>query len=219
MDVAKRFPKSPAWVGAVNESGSGVVGGGEWSWKENGTPKVMSDFFEEGEMHDGDAFGAFQLPDAMRPGDDGTYPKGGMVSMPSFDWRVRGLIVEYTPGFSSSYTLNGWAMADHPAMQTNESEQFYRTLDEGGSELPLFSEGTGPRVMPRTGDGAPDSVMQGGQSGEGLDRLAIDRYRNGRNHVAFADGSVRSVLLEDLWKLKWHRDWQTPNTRPRLPQD
>ena len=217
--VARHFPKGPAWVGAINESAPGVIGGGQWKWQGSDEMEVVSDFFEEGEMHDGEAFGAMDLSSGLQPDESGNYPKGGMISAPRFDWRVRGLIVERTPGYSSSYTFNSWASSEHPAMAGEDGERFYRTLDEGGSEVPLFSEGTGPEVRPKETDPAPESLRQGGQAGDGLDRLGIDRYRNGRNHVAFADGSVRSVLLNDLWKLHWHRDWQYSGSTPRLPGD
>ena len=127
--------------------------------------------------------------------------------MASFDWKVQGLIMESRPNFSSSYTFNGWALNDHPRMNGPEADKFFRSMGEGGSEVPLFSEGTRPMVMPDASDRAATDLRMGGQTGQGLSILDIDRYRNGANNVAFMDGSVANVKLPDLRKLKWHREW------------
>ena len=37
--------------------------------------------------------------------------------------------------------------------------------------------------------------------------LLVDRHNRGVN-VAFMDGSSRKVFLTDLWRLKWHRDFE-----------
>lgn len=48
-----------------------------------------------------------------------------------------------------------------------------------------------------------------GFGGWGYDmaRVCIDRHNRGVN-VAFMDGSSRKVFLTDLWRLKWHRDFE-----------
>jgi prepilin-type processing-associated H-X9-DG protein len=33
-------------------------------------------------------------------------------------------------------------------------------------------------------------------------------------NIAFIDGHVENVALEDLWSLYWNNDWQVPATRP-----
>jgi prepilin-type processing-associated H-X9-DG protein len=67
----------------------------------------------------------------------------------------------------------------------------------------------------------------------GLSRVAVPRHsaamgnapRNfdgksrlpGASDVAFADGHVEIVKLEDLWmKVYWHRNWVPPAKRPGL---
>jgi prepilin-type processing-associated H-X9-DG protein len=136
--------------------------------------------------------------------------------MPSFDWKVTGMIVEYQKNLSSTYTLNGWAVSDHSRMKSGVSDCFYRGMEEGGSEAPLFSEGTGPMVMPMESNRPSKNLEYGGQTGQGLSRLCIDRYHNGANNVAFMDGSVNSVKLAELWKLKWHKQWKAPRQLPRV---
>ena len=104
-------------------------------------------------------------------------------------------------------------------MKSGVSDHFYRGMEEGGSEVPLFSEGTGPMVMPMESNWPAKDLEYGGQTGQGLSRLCIDRYHNSANNVAFMDGSVDSVKLAELWKLKWHKQWKAPRQLPRMPGD
>jgi prepilin-type processing-associated H-X9-DG protein len=74
-------------------------------------------------------------------------------------------------------------------------------------------------VMPDASDRPAADLRMGGQTGQGLSLLTINRYRNGANNVAFMDGSVANVKLADLWKLKWHREWQPPSRLPEMPKN
>ena len=208
-----------AWVGAISESEPGAGGDGRWLWKNGQDTQIEPEFFEENKMDKGQFFGALRWPGRLRKGVDGNYTKGGLCSMPSFDWDVRGLLVEYAENLSSSHTFNGWTLADHPRMKSAEDGKFFRSLAEGGSGVPLFCEGTGPMVMPDATDRPAVDLRMGGQTGQGLDRITIDRYRNGANNVAYMDGSVNSVKLPDLWKLKWHRKWQASDRLPKMSED
>ena len=223
MEAAKHCPPRLSWVGVLNENESGAVGGGEWVWKEEGNPQCAQEYFASGEYEDaakglkeGEYFGAMVPLRNPEKNTDGIYAKQNIYSMPSFDWNVTGMIVEYQKNLSSTYTLNGWAVSDHPRMKAGVSDHFYRGMEEGGSEAPLFSEGTGPVVMPMESNRPAKDLKYGGQTGQELSRLCIDRYHNGANNVAFMDGSVDSVKLAELWKLKWHKQWKTPSQLPRV---
>jgi prepilin-type processing-associated H-X9-DG protein len=223
VEAAKHFPARLSWVGVLNENESGAVGGGEWVWKEEGNPQCSQEFFASGEYEDaakglkeGEYFGAMVPLRNPEKNTEGIYAKQNIYSMPSFDWNVTGMIVEYQKNLSSTYTLNGWALSDHPRMKAGVPGHFYRGMEEGGSEAPLFSEGTGPVVMPMESNRPSKNLEYGGQTGQGLSRLCIDRYHNGANNVAFMDGSVDSVKLAELWKLKWHKQWKAPRQLPRV---
>ena len=41
-----------------------------------------------------------------------------------------------------------------------------------------------------------------------MQRFNIDRHRGGVNAV-FADGSCDKVALKSLWRLKWHKEFNT----------
>jgi prepilin-type processing-associated H-X9-DG protein len=208
-----------AWVGAISESAPDEGGNGRWVWKNDRDTEIEPGFFEENEMDDGQYFGALPLPKNPKKGADGNYAKGGLCSMASFDWKVQGLIMESRPNFSSSYTFNGWVLNDFPRMNGAEEGKFFSSLEEGGSGVPLFSEGTGPMIMPDASDRPAADLRMGGQTGQGLSRITINRYFNGANNVAFMDGSVENVKLPDLWELRWHREWEPPGRLPEMPED
>jgi len=221
VEAAKHFPSRLSWVGVVNENELGTVGGGQWIWKEEGNPACQQEYFALGEYEDaakqkGEYFGAMVPKRQPEKNKEGVYLKQNVFSMPSFDWKVTGMIVEYQKNLSSTYTLNNWAVSDHPRMKNRLSNHFYRGMEEGGSEAPLFSEGTGPVVMPMESNRPAKDLEYGGQTGQGLSRLCIDRYHNGANNVAVMDGSVDSVKLAELWKLKWHKQWQAPSRLPKV---
>ena len=44
----------------------------------------------------------------------------------------------------------------------------------------------------------------------------MKRHYNVAN-VAFADGSVRSISIPDLWTLDWYYGWQRPTKLPKPP--
>jgi prepilin-type processing-associated H-X9-DG protein len=46
-------------------------------------------------------------------------------------------------------------------------------------------------------------------------RIELDRHNRSIN-VCFLDGHAEPVALRDLWKLKWHRDWATPDPLPTI---
>ena len=130
------------------------------------------------------------------------------------DWGVHGYIIERQAKWSSTYALNAWVVGRHPNSSEIGEDKFYQNMADADGDVPLFSEGTGPIVMPRSSDIAPLNFRQGGQSGVGLSRLCIDRYRNMANSIARMDGSVEGVKLMDLWKQKWHRGWKAPKHVP-----
>jgi hypothetical protein len=80
---------------------------------------------------------------------------------------------------------------------------------------------------------ARDLEAQSDAPNGGMSRIAIPRHaaglgkntknfdiRNrlpGANPVAFADGHIESIRLDDLWmKVVWHRNWVAPAKRPGL---
>jgi hypothetical protein len=194
-----------AWVGAKKEEDG-------WYWAETGgnIPKEYFGPKEAANTENGRGFGAFEpigksKDKAKDPGGSGL-----LFSKKNVDWSVHGYVIERQAVWSSTYTLNAWVVGRHPNSYKLGEEKFFQNMADADGDVPLFSEGTGPIVMPRPSDIAPRSFRQGGQSGVGLDRLCINRYRNMANNIARMDGSVENVKLMDLWKQKWHHGWRPP---------
>ena len=115
-------------------------------------------------------------------------------------------------GEYGSYAINAWAQSGHP-LANFERHKFFTALEQGGSDVPIFADATWAEVMPRSGDGASET-LEG--SDDGMGRMCLDRHPGGVN-VAFMDGSVRTIKLPELWQLKWHKQWQTPARPPLMP--
>ena len=199
-----------AWMGARKKEDN-------WQWGDSGSgvPKKYFATNEFDNTDEGRGYGSFMPLGQTKQSPSDQDGRGLLYNTQNLDWSVHGYIIERQAIFSSTYTLNGWVVSDHPRMKAGVSDHFYRGMEEGGSETPLFSEGTGPMVMPMESNRPAKNLEYGGQTGQGLSRLCIDRYHNGANNVAFMDGSVDSVKLAALWKLKWHKQWKAPS---RLPQ-
>jgi prepilin-type processing-associated H-X9-DG protein len=201
-----------AWMGARKKED-------DWQWVDSGegVPKKYFAANEFDNTDEGRGYGSFMPLGQTKQSPSDQDGRGLLYNTQNLDWSVHGYIIERQAIFSSTYTLNGWAVSDHPRMKDGVPNHFYRGMEEGGSEAPLFSEGTGPVVMPMESNRPAKDLEYGGQTGQGLSRLCIDRYHNGANNVAFMDGSVDSVKLADLWKLKWHKQWKAPSRLPRVP--
>ena len=200
-----------AWMGARKKEDG-------WQWVDSGAgvPKKYFAANEFDNTDEGRGYGSFMPIGQTKQSPDDQDGRGLLYNTQNLDWSVHGYIIERQAIFSSTYTLNGWAVSDHPRMKAGVSDHFYHGMEAGGSEAPLFSEGTGPVVMPMESNWPAKDLEYGGQKGQGLSRLCIDRYHNGANNVAFMDGSVDSVKLAELWKLKWHKQWKAPRQLPRV---
>ena len=200
-----------AWMGARNKEN-------DWQWVDSGAgvPKKYFAANEYDNTDEGLGYGSFMPLGRTKQSPSDQDGRGLLYNTQNLDWSVHGYIIERQAIFSSTYTLNGWVVSGHPRMKAGVSDHFYRGMEEGGSEAPLFSEGTGPVVMPMESNRPTKDLEYGGQTGQGLSRLCIDRYHNGANNVSFMDGSVDSVKLVELWKLKWHKQWKAPNQLPQV---
>jgi len=65
--------------------------------------------------------------------------------------------------------------------------------------------GMGRCTISRHGGISPDRAPR---------KVAVGQKMPGAIDVALIDGHAELIKLEDLWKLTWHLNWQTPATRP-----
>lgn len=143
------------------------------------------------------------------------------------------------PNAYGSYTLNGWFYAEGwPAsFGINENEAFNKdSLVPYPALTPVFADGIWPDCWPEPND-QPWPDLQTGTEADvsggpaGLDRLMIARHGPnlpdavptfvvtshplpGGINIAFIDGHVQNVSLENLWNFYWNNDWVVPNPRP-----
>jgi len=205
-----------AWVGARYDGG--------WKWPD-------------GRMVDTNRFASGEA-EGWRVGKVFASSKNGkLYSQPAISRRATAYVVEYGSQATSTYTINTWAQS-HLAIQRsrcaprcsnradvscnhphrmNDRGKFYHSTSLGGSDVPVFTEGSWADVTPRVGDAPPRDLTGRTRQLKGLARVTIDRYRDQANNVAFMDGSVRNIPLPQMWKLKWHRQWQAPARLPALP--
>jgi len=117
-----------------------------------------------------------------------------------------------------SYGANCWLFNSRPgqsAIQQRPVEWNWKTMDaKGGNEIPIFADtmwrGGGPfyqngssgsnRITPPQFDG------QWVDASHEMKHFCINRH-NGTINMVFMDWSVRSVGLKELWKLRWHRQF------------
>jgi prepilin-type N-terminal cleavage/methylation domain-containing protein/prepilin-type processing-associated H-X9-DG protein len=118
----------------------------------------------------------------------------------------------------ASYGANCWLFNVRPgqtAIQNRPTEFNWRTMDaKGGNEIPIFADtmwrGGGPFYMNGSSGSnriTPPQFMDEWQgAAHEMKHFCIDRH-NGTINMLFMDWSVRDVGLKELWKLKWHREF------------
>jgi prepilin-type processing-associated H-X9-DG protein len=140
---------------------------------------------------------------------------------------------------TSSYGFNGWLFktttAEKPftwgcassAFASGDPAKFPQFFASAGaargsSDVPVFGEGTWWASWPEAADPAPFNLRDGAAEGQiapqvnFMGRFAIDRH-NRRINVVFLDGHVNTVMLSDLWSLKWHEGYVQPTPNPPPP--
>ena len=95
-----------------------------------------------------------------------------------------------------------------------DRKNYWRTIDVKNAYLvPAFGDCMWDGAEPRENDNPPPSR---GVQGSDMTVFCLDRH-NGGPQMAFMDGSVRKVGLRELWKLKWHRYYNTKVKPPTWP--
>jgi len=112
----------------------------------------------------------------------------------------------HTAGDYGSYGMNEWC--DNPLPGTSSwtahPEWNWRGIDVRGSgHIPLFLDCYWDGGYPVDSESPP--AFEGVVS-NCMDRFCINRH-NGFTNGLFLDFSVRKIGLKDLWKLRWHREF------------
>ena len=115
----------------------------------------------------------------------------------------------------ASYGLNLWIYKPRPGettIQGRPTKYNWKTKDvAGGNRIPVFADtmfrGGGPMEKGVKGD-PPQFDGQWLDANWEMMHFCIDRHNGSINHL-FMDWSVRKIGLKELWKLKWHRNFDT----------
>ncbi len=141
-----------------------------------------------------------------------------LARSPTDAWRVP----DSQGGDVGSYAPNGW-MCNPPANLNTlwgrgPAENYWRGFPaKYGSEVPIFTEGWWVDAWPRDTDtpSTDRDSFQAGGSGE-MRTVCVDRHNLTQN-VLFADHSIRRVSLKELWRLRWHKNYNVHAELPAWP--
>jgi prepilin-type processing-associated H-X9-DG protein/prepilin-type N-terminal cleavage/methylation domain-containing protein len=143
-------------------------------------------------------------------------PAGGMMGSYMFNgWLYRTGIA----GAANDNQMLGYAGGVSGWNSTTALDAFWQLpAKASASEVPVFADANWVDGWPHESDPCATNLMRGDQTGqEAMKRVTLARHGGKRINVAFLDGHASTVPLRELWKLKWHRKWQTPNPLPAIP--
>jgi len=125
-------------------------------------------------------------------------------------------------GDYGSYGLNGWVCDADPG-GIFKDELYWRKAGVSGAEnVPVFLDCQGIAGWPDHTSTPPESngaSPQGIALIEQMKNFCINRHGNGVTNCLFMDSSVRTVGLKELWKPKWHQNFNIngPWTKEHVP--
>jgi prepilin-type N-terminal cleavage/methylation domain-containing protein/prepilin-type processing-associated H-X9-DG protein len=115
--------------------------------------------------------------------------------------------------FRGTYGLNGWVgLSQHPDPERPNADCWTTPYVKGAAEVPLVFD-CRCSLYYGTMD-APPPYPDADPTAYYSSNICIDRHMGGVNSV-FMDWSVRKVGLKQLWRLKWHKTYNT--TGPWTP--
>jgi len=121
-----------------------------------------------------------------------------------------------------SYGFNCWACNPFGSniQGGNDPKLCWRTpAVKGAGNVPLFIDASYNRLFPQQWDEPPQyegDLTVGEPGNRPIKICCVDRH-SGAVNVLLLDWSVRRVGLKGLWKLKWHRDYDTNAEPPVWP--
>jgi prepilin-type N-terminal cleavage/methylation domain-containing protein/prepilin-type processing-associated H-X9-DG protein len=125
-------------------------------------------------------------------------------------------------GDYGSYGLSGWICDADPGAVFGD-ELYWRKVSVGGAEnIPVFLDCRGIVGWPDHTSMPPDyngASPNGIALTEQMKNFCINRHGKGITNCLFMDWSVRKVGLKELWKLKWHKNFNIngPWTKDYVP--
>lgn len=127
---------------------------------------------------------------------------------------------------SGGYGLNGW-LCDTPdeVLETEgrDTAHSWRTMDySNSSNIPLMADAVWYTGRPESDDLPPEQEPEkkfeeiSKDSSNHMRRFTVNRHREKLN-VLFMDGMIKSISPKELWRLKWHKSYNTSAPLPQWP--
>ncbi len=114
---------------------------------------------------------------------------------------------------TGSFGINEWASCPPESADTlwgfDKTWAWQRTTANEASNVPVFLDCAFVDGFPLDTDSAPEfRDDQNGWGANAMKLYCLDRHNQSVDAV-FLDGSAGKVLIKNLWKLKWHRNFDT----------
>jgi len=130
---------------------------------------------------------------------------------------------------SGSYAMNGWVYGNDLENRgliggerygMEPKEAYVKLPAKESSNVPLFADSGWVDCWPVDND-TPGDLVSGNGFGQfpEMPRVCIKRHNKRYSNVTFLDGHAESVLLPNLWKLKWHTQFDTTKPPPKMPNN
>ena len=159
---------------------------------------------------------------------EATEPSGGWGNI-NRAWGPDNNTASFLYQVTGSYAINGWIYGDDsdmPGLRGGERygmgpRHAWHTLPaKESSNVPAFADSGWVDAWPFDTD-APGDLVSGNGFGQipEMPRVCIKRHNKRFSNVSFLDGHAESVILPNLWKLKWSKVFDTSKTPPRMPNN
>lgn len=152
-------------------------------------------------------------------------PNSDKIDDVIFGTRLRAWRVNGTEG---GYAMNGWLFTGGRLIEDNvapaDSEKLYEKLSgmDSPGEVPIIGDSNWFVSWPRATDTMPADLERGtppdADPKNYMGRFCIPRHDRGKRaiiNLGFADGHVEKKRLDELWSLKWHREFEASKRPPK----
>lgn len=139
-------------------------------------------------------------------------------------WDISNSFTDPPEVYRGSYGINNWIY--NPDESIGElwghttDNNFRRSDVKGASRIPMFLEcwrwGGAPYETDAPYDVPPETRADYLNFGNGMNRFCLDRH-NGFLNIAFVDLTVSKVGLKEMWRLKWHKEYNTSGYQGTWP--
>ncbi len=119
-------------------------------------------------------------------------------------------------GDYGSYAINGWVENPDTGPLASSTNHWRKMTVSGASQIPLMTEAQWIDAWPSHPDPGPPPKKESKWSETGAThfwRICQDRHIE-RQNMLFLDGNVETIGLKRLWKLKWHRTYNSSQFTP-----